>query len=64
MSVSAFHQISLCHQHLAVAAFEELPSHKARMTIIHDGMKASAAAMRVGYESASQLAVNLNVTSV
>ncbi|ENU4868572.1 AraC family transcriptional regulator N-terminal domain-containing protein [Escherichia coli] len=28
--------------------------HKARMMIIHDGMKASAAAMRVGYESASQ----------
>ncbi len=24
------------------------------MMIIHDGMKASAAAMRVGYESASQ----------
>jgi AraC-like DNA-binding protein len=28
--------------------------HKARMLMIHDGMKASAAAMRVGYESASQ----------
>ena len=26
--------------------------HKARMLMIHDGMKASAAAMRVGYESA------------
>ncbi len=29
-------------------------NHKARMMMIHDGMKASAAAMRVGYESASQ----------
>ncbi len=28
--------------------------HKARMLMIHDGMKASAAAMRVGYESPSQ----------
>ncbi|RCU22099.1 helix-turn-helix domain-containing protein, partial [Acinetobacter baumannii] len=27
---------------------------KARMLMIHDGMKASAAAMRVGYESPSQ----------
>ena len=28
--------------------------HKARMLMIHDGMKASAAAIQVGYESPSQ----------
>ncbi|ELP5679356.1 AraC family transcriptional regulator [Salmonella enterica] len=55
MSVSAFH-----HNFKAVTSTSPLQYlksyrlHKARMLIIHDGMKASAAAMRVGYESASQ----------
>ena len=55
MSVSAFH-----HNFKSVTSpspLQYLKSyrlHKARMMIIHDGMKASAAAMRVGYESASQ----------
>ena len=28
--------------------------HKARLLMLHDGLKASTAAIRVGYESASQ----------
>ncbi|WP_348231256.1 helix-turn-helix transcriptional regulator, partial [Salmonella enterica] len=34
--------------------------HKARMMLIHDGMKASVAAMRVCYESASQFSREFN----
>ncbi|ECF3133661.1 AraC family transcriptional regulator [Salmonella enterica subsp. enterica serovar Stanley] len=55
MSVLAFH-----HNFKAVTSTSPLQYlksyrlHKARMMMIHDGMKASAAAMRVGYESASQ----------
>ncbi|STW03581.1 putative ARAC-type regulatory protein [Klebsiella pneumoniae subsp. rhinoscleromatis] len=55
MSVSAFH-----HNFKAVTSTSPLQYlknyrlHKARMLMIHDGMKASAAAMRVGYESPSQ----------
>ncbi|EEC5264115.1 TPA: AraC family transcriptional regulator [Salmonella enterica] len=55
MSVSAFH-----HNFKAVTSTSPLQYlksyrlHKARIMMIHDGMKASAAAMRVGYESASQ----------
>ncbi|EJW2018751.1 AraC family transcriptional regulator [Salmonella enterica] len=55
MSVSAFH-----HNFKAVTSTSPLQYlksyrlYKARMMMIHDGMKASAAAMRVGYESASQ----------
>lgn len=55
MSVSAFH-----HNFKAVTSTSPLQYlknyrlHKARMFMLHDGMKASAAAMRVGYESASQ----------
>ncbi|CDZ85832.1 thermoregulatory protein [Citrobacter koseri] len=55
MSVSAFH-----HNFKSVTSTSPLQYlktyrlHKARMMIIHDEMKASAAAMRVGYESASQ----------
>lgn len=55
MSVSAFH-----HNFKSVTSTSPLQYlksyrlHKARIMIIHDGMKASAAAMRVGYESASQ----------
>lgn len=55
MSVSAFH-----HNFKAVTSTSPLQYlksyrlHKARMMMIHDGMKASTAAMRVGYESASQ----------
>ncbi|MFS9998499.1 AraC family transcriptional regulator [Salmonella enterica] len=55
MSVSAFH-----HNFKAVTSTSPLQYlksyrlHKARMMMIHDGMKASAAAMRVGYGSASQ----------
>ncbi|AFJ45736.1 AraC family transcriptional regulator [Shimwellia blattae] len=55
MSVSAFH-----HNFKAVTSTSPLQYlknyrlHKARMLMLHDGMKASAAAMRVGYESASQ----------
>lgn len=62
MSVSAFH-----HNFKAVTSTSPLQYlksyrlHKARMMMIHDGMKASAAAMRVGYESASHLAGSLNV---
>ena len=41
-------------QHLLLQYLKNYRLHKARMMIIHDGMKASAAAMRVGYESASQ----------
>ena len=55
MSVSAFH-----HNFKSVTSTSPLQYlktyrlHKARMLMIHDGMKASVAAMRVGYESASQ----------
>lgn len=55
MSVSAFH-----HNFKSITSTSPLQYlktfrlHKARMLIVHDGMKASAAAMRVGYESASQ----------
>lgn len=55
MSVSAFH-----HNFKSVTSTSPLQYlksyrlHKARMMIVHDGMKASAAAMQVGYESASQ----------
>jgi AraC-like DNA-binding protein len=55
MSVSAFH-----HNFKSVTSTSPLQYlktyrlHKARMMMVHDGMKASAAAMRVGYESASQ----------
>ena len=55
MSVSAFH-----HNFKSVTSTSPLQYlktyrlHKARMMIIHDGMKASAAAIRVGYESPSQ----------
>lgn len=55
MSVSAFH-----HNFKSVTSTSPLQYlksyrlHKARMLMIHDGMKASAAAMRVGYESTSQ----------
>ncbi|MBV7406988.1 AraC family transcriptional regulator [Enterobacter sp. ENT03] len=55
MSVSAFH-----HNFKSVTSTSPLQYlksyrlHRARMLMIHDGMKASAAAMRVGYESASQ----------
>jgi AraC-like DNA-binding protein len=51
MSVSAFH-----HNFKSVTSTSPLQYlksyrlHKARMLMIHDGMKASAAAMRVGYE--------------
>lgn len=55
MSVSAFH-----HNFKSVTSTSPLQYlksyrlHKARLFMIHDGMKASAAAIRVGYESASQ----------
>lgn len=55
MSVSAFH-----HNFKSVTSTSPLQYlksyrlHKARMLILHDGLKASAAATRVGYESASQ----------
>ncbi|KGQ13542.1 putative HTH-type transcriptional regulator yqhC [Beauveria bassiana D1-5] len=55
MSVSAFH-----HNFKSVTSTSPLQYlktyrlHKARMLMLHDGMKASAAAIRVGYESASQ----------
>lgn len=55
MSISAFH-----HNFKSVTSTSPLQYlktyrlHKARMMMVHDGMKASAAAMRVGYESASQ----------
>ncbi|MBS0974011.1 L-rhamnose operon regulatory protein rhaS [Serratia rubidaea] len=55
MSVSAFH-----HNFKAVTNTSPLQYvksyrlHKARLLMLHDGLKASTAAMRVGYESASQ----------
>ena len=55
MSVSAFH-----HNFKAVTSTSPLQYlknyrlHKARMLILHDGLKASTAAVKVGYESASQ----------
>ena len=55
MSLSAFH-----HNFKSVTSTSPLQYlkayrlHKARMMMVHDGLKASAAAMRVGYESASQ----------
>jgi AraC-like DNA-binding protein len=55
MSVSAFH-----HNFKAVTNTSPLQYvksyrlHKARFLMIHDGLKASTAAIRVGYESASQ----------
>ena len=55
MSVSAFH-----HHFKAVTATSPLQYiksfrlHKARMMMLHDGIKAGAAAARVGYESNSQ----------
>lgn len=55
MSVSAFH-----HNFKSVTSTSPLQYlktyrlHKARMMMVHDGLKASTAAMKVGYESASQ----------
>ena len=55
MSVSAFH-----HNFKSVTSTSPLQYlktyrlHKARMMMMYDGLKASAAALRVGYESASQ----------
>jgi len=55
MSVSAFH-----HNFKAVTSTSPLQYlksyrlHQARMLMLHEGLKASAAALRVGYESASQ----------
>ncbi|WKS80976.1 AraC family transcriptional regulator [Edwardsiella tarda] len=55
MSISSFH-----HNFKAVTATSPLQYiksyrlHKARMMILHDGLKASTAANRVGYESPSQ----------
>ena len=55
MSLSAFH-----HNFKAVTSTSPLQYiksyrlHKARLMMVRDGMKASAAAVRVGYESASQ----------
>lgn len=55
MSVSAFH-----HNFKAVTSTSPLQYlksyrlHQARLMMLHDGIKASAAAMKVGYESASQ----------
>ncbi|WP_323372743.1 AraC family transcriptional regulator [Winslowiella arboricola] len=55
MSVSAFH-----HNFKAVTSTSPLQYlksyrlHQARIMMLHDGLKASAAAMKVGYESASQ----------
>lgn len=55
MSVSAFH-----HNFKSVTSTSPLQYlksyrlHKARLLILHDGLKASSAAVKVGYESASQ----------
>ncbi len=55
MSISAFH-----HNFKAVTSTSPLQYiksyrlHKARMLMLHDGLKASTAAIRVGYESPSQ----------
>jgi len=55
MSISAFH-----HNFKAVTSTSPLQYlktyrlHRARMLMIYDGVKASVAALQVGYESASQ----------
>lgn len=55
MSISAFH-----HNFKSVTSTSPLQYlksyrlHKARLLMLHDGMKAGAAALHVGYESASQ----------
>ncbi len=54
MSVSAFHHNFKSTSTSPLQYLKTYRLHRARMLMIHDGMKASAAAMRVGYESASQ----------
>lgn len=55
MSVSAFHHNLSVTSTSPLQYLKNYRLHKARMMIIHDGMKASARCqMRVGYESASQ----------
>jgi AraC-like DNA-binding protein len=63
MSVSAFH-----HNFKSVTSTSPLQYLKTyrcirRMLMIHDGMKASAAAMRVGYESRRSSAASLSAIS-
>lgn len=65
MSVSAFH-----HNFKAVtntSPLQYLKSyrlHRARMMMLHDGLKASTAAIKVGYEVPHNSAVSLNATLV
>jgi len=62
MSVSAFH-----HNFKSITSTSPLQYlktyrlHKARIMMLHDGVKVSTAAIRVGYESASQFSRNLSV---
>ncbi|MFH8135394.1 AraC family transcriptional regulator N-terminal domain-containing protein [Pantoea osteomyelitidis] len=55
MSVSAFHHnFKAVTQTSPLQYLKRYRLHQARLLMLHDGMKASAAAVRVGYESASQ----------
>jgi len=55
MSISAFHHnFKLVTSTSPLQYLKSYRLHKARLFMLHDGMKANAAAIRVGYESASQ----------
>jgi len=55
MSVSAYHNNFKAVTHTSPLQYlKSYRLHKARLMMVHDGMKASAAALRVGYESPSQ----------
>ncbi|ORM66282.1 AraC family transcriptional regulator [Pantoea rodasii] len=55
MSVSAFHHnFKAVTQTSPLQYLKRYRLHQARLMMLHDGMKASAAAVRVGYESPSQ----------
>lgn len=55
MSVSAFHHnFKAVTQTSPLQYLKRYRLHQARLLMLHDGLKASAAAVRVGYESPSQ----------
>lgn len=55
MSVSAFHHnFKTVTNTSPVQYLKSYRLHKARLLMVHDGLKANAASMRVGYESPSQ----------
>lgn len=55
MSVSAFHHnFKIVTSSAPLQYIKSVRLHKARMLMVHEGLNANTAAMRVGYESASQ----------